>query len=153
MNKIFLLLIAFILISGVGYSFFKLSTKSDVTKTINNDATQAQPININDELNNSTNTFELQDQMVIDNQVMDKSYTLEEVATHDNKSDCWLVIENKVYDVTDAIDTHPGGDTILEGCGLDATTLFKTRPMGDGTDHPAKAYQFLENLYLGELAN
>lgn len=41
-------------------------------------------------------------------------YTLEEVAKHDNEDDCWMVINGKVYDVTDYIDDHPGGDVILD---------------------------------------
>ena len=41
-------------------------------------------------------------------------FTLEEVAKHDNEDDCWMVINGKVYDVTDYIDDHPGGDVILD---------------------------------------
>lgn len=53
-----------------------------------------------------------------------KTYTLTDVAKHDTKSDCWLVIENNVYNVTSFIDQHPGGEEILKGCGKDATSLF-----------------------------
>jgi len=79
------------------------------------------------------------------------TFTLEEVAVHDNKEDCWLVINDKVYEVTSFIAKHPGGEAILQGCGKDATVLFKTRPMGSDTEHSEKAYKFLETLYLGDL--
>ena len=50
-----------------------------------------------------------------------KTYTLAEVSKHDNKDDCWLVIEGGVYDATPfiAAGQHPGKDAILEGCGID----------------------------------
>lgn len=80
-------------------------------------------------------------------------YTLEEVAVHNSNTDCWLAIEGTVYDVTEFIasENHPGGDAILAGCGLDATELFNTRPMGSGTPHSDKARSFLPGFEIGEL--
>jgi len=79
------------------------------------------------------------------------TYTLDLVAMHNTQQDCWIVIDSKVYDVTDYVNSHPGGKTIVQGCGQDATELFKTRPMGSGTEHSEKAYNILNNYYLGEL--
>lgn len=86
-------------------------------------------------------------------QVKQTEYDLAEIAKHNNKDDCWLLIENKIYDVTSFIASgnHGGGEAILEGCGINATEFYKTRPMGSGTDHSAKAYGFLENYYIGDL--
>lgn len=84
---------------------------------------------------------------------MTKYYTLEEAATHDTYEDCWLVIEGKVYDITTYIDEHPGQENILEGCGMDATTLYENRPMGSGTPHSEKARTDLEKYYIGELSD
>ncbi len=78
-------------------------------------------------------------------------YTLEEVAKHSSREDCWIVIHGKVYDVTSFIPEHPGGDAILQGCGKDATELFETRPMGSGTPHSEEARELLERYYIGEL--
>lgn len=78
-------------------------------------------------------------------------YTLEEVAQHSTKDDCWMAIHNKVYNVTDFISRHPGGDAILQGCGKDATELFETKPMGSRTPHSERARENLENFYIGEL--
>lgn len=79
------------------------------------------------------------------------SYSLTDVSLHNSKEDCWTIIHDKVYDITDYISKHPGGDAILEGCGKDATTLFETRPMGSGTPHSQKARDNLVNFYIGDL--
>ncbi len=77
------------------------------------------------------------------------SYTLDEVATHDNPDDCWLAIDDKVYDVTGYDAQHPGGNAVYEGYGTDATELFETRPMGSGTPHSERARSFLPNFEIG----
>jgi cytochrome b involved in lipid metabolism len=52
----------------------------------------------------------------------DKVFTLEEVATHNTEKDCWIIIHNKVYAVTEFLDEHPGGpDIISEQSGVDVT--------------------------------
>ncbi|MBN2459745.1 cytochrome b5 domain-containing protein [Candidatus Woesearchaeota archaeon] len=80
-----------------------------------------------------------------------KTYTLEEVAKHSTKEDCWLLISGKVYDVTKYIGSHPGGQAIVQGCGKDATELFETRPMGSGTPHSERARANLDKYYIGEV--
>lgn len=80
-----------------------------------------------------------------------KEYSLEDVGMHNSEQDCWLAIDGKVYDVTKFIPKHPGEKAILSGCGIDATELFNTRPMGSGTPHSDKARDNLENFYIGKL--
>jgi len=54
-----------------------------------------------------------------------KSFTAAEVAKHKTADDCWVVLENKVYNVTDFLDDHPGGKgAILLYGGKDATKEF-----------------------------
>jgi len=77
-------------------------------------------------------------------------FNLEEVSKHSTKDDCWIVIDQKVYDVTGFVNSHPGGKAILEGCGKDATELFETRPMGSGTAHSQNARNRLDKYYIGE---
>lgn len=62
-----------------------------------------------------------------------KSYSLAEVSLHDKPTDCWLVIEGKVINPTDFIakGLHPN-DKILNGCGKDATLMFKNIPKHSG---------------------
>lgn len=47
------------------------------------------------------------------------------VAAHNNTSDCWIILENKVLDVTTYLYQHPGGaSAIIPYCGADATGAF-----------------------------
>ena len=81
----------------------------------------------------------------------DTNYTMEEIARHSTKEDCWLLIENKVYDVTSFIPKHPGEEAILKGCGKDATQMFNAPRKSDGKPHSEKARQNLTNFYIGDL--
>merc|ERR1712060_833506 len=52
-------------------------------------------------------------------------YTLDEVAKHTSKSDCWVVVNGEVLDVTKFLSEHPGGElAILTFAGKDATEEF-----------------------------
>jgi len=76
-------------------------------------------------------------------EVKNASYSLLDIADHNTKEDCWLAIEGKVYDVTEFIPSHPGGDKIINGCGKDATQMF--------SKHPASAKEKLPNYLIGSL--
>ena len=86
-----------------------------------------------------------------------KKYSMEEIAKHNKKEDCWLLINKKVYDVSAfiAVGKHP--PAILMGCGKNATRLFETRTsetgekIGSGKPHSENARKLLEQYYLGEL--
>lgn len=86
-----------------------------------------------------------------------KLFTLDEVARHNSINDCWTVISNDVYDLTQYINRHPGGDEILRACGQDATTLFTKRQMKDGQSvgsggpHSQSANEQLAKLKIGVL--
>ncbi|RSH90017.1 Cytochrome b2, mitochondrial precursor [Saitozyma podzolica] len=52
--------------------------------------------------------------------------TMEEVARHNLSQDAWVVVDGKVYDVTDFHKFHPGGSGIIVGnAGRDVTELFR----------------------------
>ncbi|KAF4677399.1 hypothetical protein FOZ63_025921 [Perkinsus olseni] len=54
-----------------------------------------------------------------------KSYTAAEVAAHNAEGDCWVIIGDEVYDVTEFLPDHPGGKkAILLFAGKDATEEF-----------------------------
>jgi len=54
-----------------------------------------------------------------------KEYTLEEVAKHNKKDDCWVVVNGQVLDATNFLPDHPGGPkAILLYAGRDATEEF-----------------------------
>lgn len=49
----------------------------------------------------------------------------EEVQKHNTKEDCWVIIHDKAYDVSDFVDEHPGGSAIiLKYAGKNATKAF-----------------------------
>ncbi|PIN99687.1 hypothetical protein COT72_05425 [archaeon CG10_big_fil_rev_8_21_14_0_10_43_11] len=78
-------------------------------------------------------------------------YSANEVAVHNSVQDCWMIINQNVYDVTAYVSAHPGGPTILDGCGIDATELFETRPSGSGTPHSQGARNILARYFIGTL--
>lgn len=43
----------------------------------------------------------------------DKEFTLEDVEKHNSEKDCWIILDNKVYDVTSVLDWHPGGKSAI----------------------------------------
>merc|ERR1719181_2385233 len=52
-------------------------------------------------------------------------FTVEEVAKHNSKASCWVVLDGKVLDVTNFLSEHPGGElAILTFAGKDATEEF-----------------------------
>jgi len=40
-------------------------------------------------------------------------YTLEEVAKHTTKTDCWVVVNGEVLNVTSFLSEHPGGELAI----------------------------------------
>ncbi|GLV41540.1 uncharacterized protein CBL_06769 [Carabus blaptoides fortunei] len=72
--------------------------------------------------------------------------TLDEVAWHDIETDCWIVIYDRVYDVTEFFNEHPGGrEVLLEYAGRDATIAFR------GVGHSMAAIKALDRFLIGEL--
>lgn len=75
-----------------------------------------------------------------------KQITLDEVSYHDTMQDCWIVLYDRVYDITDFLEMHPGGhDVLLEHAGRDATIAFI------GTGHSKAAFASLKMYEIGEL--
>lgn len=53
-------------------------------------------------------------------------YTWKEIEKHNKHDDCWLAIDDIVYDVSKFALSHPGGDIILLGGGTDASIMFSS---------------------------
>lgn len=60
-----------------------------------------------------------------------RAFALEDVAKHNTPEDCWMVINGKVYDVTEFIASGDHDPMIAKGCGLDATKLFEGQAKHD----------------------
>merc|ERR1719230_1623559 len=55
----------------------------------------------------------------------DGGFTMDEVAKHTTKGDCWVVVADQVLNVTNFLSQHPGGElAILTFAGKDATEEF-----------------------------
>ncbi|MFA5023515.1 MAG: cytochrome b5 domain-containing protein [Patescibacteria group bacterium] len=79
------------------------------------------------------------------------SLPLTEITKHNLTSDCWLLINNKVYNVTSYLSTHPGGaGTIIPSCGQEATQAFNTKDIG--RPHSKRATAMLADYYIGDLS-
>lgn len=75
-----------------------------------------------------------------------KYYTLEDIRVHNMSNDTWLIIHDKVYDITGFLEEHPGGEEVLlEQAGADATESFED--VGHSTD----AREMLQQYLIGEL--
>ncbi len=76
--------------------------------------------------------------------------TFADVAKHATLTDCWIVVDGRVYDVTNYLRSHPGGvDTISPWCGKEATVAYETED-GAGT-HSSRADRLLESYYVADL--
>jgi cytochrome b involved in lipid metabolism len=55
-------------------------------------------------------------------------YTMAQVSANNSAKSCWAVIEGSVYNLTNWINSHPGGSgAILSLCGTEATSSFKAQ--------------------------
>lgn len=75
-----------------------------------------------------------------------RTFTLRQIKCHDSPDDLWMVIYNKVYDITTFTSKHPGTAEILFDCGgVDATEAF------EDVAHSDDAFQMLAPYFIGEL--
>ena len=73
-----------------------------------------------------------------------------DLKSHNTKSSCFVTIGDKVYDVTEFMPDHPGGDDfILEYGGKDVTEI-----MADviSHEHSESAYEILDDYLVGFVA-
>lgn len=54
-----------------------------------------------------------------------ETFSRDEVRNHTSEDSLWCIIDSTVYDLTDFVDAHPGGESVLrQVAGQDATTAF-----------------------------
>jgi len=74
-----------------------------------------------------------------------KIITYEELKEHTKKDKLWVLLHNKVYDLTKFIDEHPGGDeVVLAEAGKDASEAF------EDVGHSDEARALLSGMYVGD---
>lgn len=74
------------------------------------------------------------------------NFLVKEIASHNSPKSCYVTIGTKVYDVTDFLESHPGGaDLILEHGGKDVKAIMEDEI---SHRHTEGAYDILEDDYL-----
>ncbi|XP_060209563.1 acyl-lipid (9-3)-desaturase-like [Lycium barbarum] len=72
-----------------------------------------------------------------------KYITSEELKNHKKPGDLWIAIQGKVYDISNWVKEHPGGDfPLLNLAGQDVTDAFVAY-------HPATTWQYLDKFFNG----
>jgi cytochrome b involved in lipid metabolism len=139
MKKIFFLVIGLVII-GSGIYFYKSGGEmNNVTsapkETINN--SNVPPIN-NPVTGGSDSS----------GQVTEKTFTMAEVSSHNSRQSCYSTVNGGVYDLTNWIDAHPGGEgAILSICGKDGSSAFEDQHGGQ-----RKPEKELASLKIGILS-
>ncbi|PYH34394.1 FMN-dependent alpha-hydroxy acid dehydrogenase [Aspergillus neoniger CBS 115656] len=55
----------------------------------------------------------------------ERQLSAQQISEHKTPDDCWIVVDNQVWDVTDFLEEHPGGSSIiLKYAGRDATKAY-----------------------------
>lgn len=75
------------------------------------------------------------------------TFTRDDVESHASSNDCFVTIGDNVYDVTDFLESHPGGpELVLEYAGKDITAVLKDEV---SHRHTESAYEILEESLVG----
>merc|ERR1711935_452048 len=73
-------------------------------------------------------------------------FSMDDVGKHTTKTDCWVVLHNRVLNVTSFLSDHPGGElAILTFAGKDATAEFDMIHPPDGIE------KYAPNAVIGHL--
>lgn len=75
-----------------------------------------------------------------------KVYSREEIAQHNKPNDLWLIVCDRVYDITSFVPFHPGGELLLRNAGGDSTLGFF------GIQHPERVFWQIHDYQIGKLA-
>jgi len=74
------------------------------------------------------------------------TYTREEIAKHNTKESLWIIVDGQVYDVTNYLDVHQGGDSaIVNWGGKDASQAVA------GPQHPSTVPLLLKRFLIGSV--
>jgi len=77
---------------------------------------------------------------------MAKELSFEEINKHNDKNSTWIVINNDVYDVTEFLNEHPGGEEVLiEQAGKEASEAF------EDVGHSSDAREMMGKFKIGTL--
>lgn len=88
----------------------------------------------------------LKTKVTVDKNADLKEISLEELAKHNTQEDCWIAVHGLVYNMTNWLAKHPGGDEPIMDCaGLDCSRQF------DEIGHSEKACGIADTYVIGKL--
>lgn len=139
-------IVSLLIIGGVVATSGSGESNQSSTAQESKKPTSPTPASTNDTENNSRSSS-----AAMSGVPTEQTFSSSQVAEHSTESDCWTVIDRKVYNLTSYISQHPGGSEILRACGRDGTKLFDTQ--GGRGKHSSQADAELKKLLLGSLKN
>src|SRR5690349_5436073 len=75
------------------------------------------------------------------------TFTRAEVEAHNSETSCYVTIDDAIYDITDFVESHPGGpELVLEYAGKDIKEILRD-PLSH--THSESAYEILEETLVG----
>ncbi|KAI8645495.1 acyl-CoA dehydrogenase/oxidase [Parasitella parasitica] len=75
-----------------------------------------------------------------------KRYSIEEVTKHKQGDDCWIIVHDKVYDISKFLNDHPGGKKVLlKAAGTDTSKQF------DAFHSPSVLTKIASKYLIGEV--
>ncbi|KAI1890081.1 hypothetical protein AGOR_G00169540 [Albula goreensis] len=77
-----------------------------------------------------------------------RSFSQKEVAQHCTKDSCWVLLGNRVYDVTGFLRKHPGGTALI--LSRSATDISEEMD-GPPHRHSENARRWMEQYYIGDM--
>lgn len=146
----FLALMVFLSITIIIFSFSWLMTEenrnNNQTLLDNNQVVNNKNISNENQavknINSNINTNITED---INNNNQKSLFSSLEVSKHSFIDDCYLIINEKVYNVSSFVSNHPGGKNIMvENCGREVSGLF-------ASIHSNIAWDLLREYYIGDL--
>lgn len=123
------------------YSAFIVAIMAIIVFTTGNSSQQSQ------QMMNSTST---QNASNLGNATANATISLQDLASHNSKADCWVGYNKSVYDLTAWLPKHPGSSAAIEpycGTAVEFEAAFKGQ---HGTSQVRTLLR--ESIYKGELA-
>ena len=77
-----------------------------------------------------------------------KTFSKKEVMSHNKPGDAWIIVNKKVYNVSNFAENHPGGVDEIKSCigtGRDHDADFES------ADHSKRSKNELKKMYIGDL--